>query len=63
MFGASSTQVLRNLASALITKPGDEIIVSLVDHESNIDPWTDIAERLDLKIKWWAPVNIKNAMC
>ncbi|KZZ99157.1 aminotransferase class-V [Moelleriella libera RCEF 2490] len=52
-FGASATQLLRNLAQALSFQPGDEVIVSAVDHEANISPWIQIAELRRLTIKWW----------
>ncbi|KAE9986841.1 hypothetical protein EG328_004560 [Venturia inaequalis] len=59
VIGPSTTQLLRNLASAIDWRPGDELILSKFDHETNIDPWTFIAERFGLKVKWWtcAPSN------
>ncbi|KAF5678704.1 selenocysteine lyase [Fusarium heterosporum] len=55
VYGASSTQLLRNLALSLTFAPDDEIIVSAMDHEANIAPWLDLAERQALNIKWWSP--------
>ncbi|KAF5017666.1 hypothetical protein F66182_10381 [Fusarium sp. NRRL 66182] len=55
VLGPSTTQLLRNLASSLRFKPGDEMIVSAVDHEANIAPWVDLAARLHLNLKWWKP--------
>lgn len=60
VFGASSTQILRNFALGLTFARGDEIIVSLLDHEANIAPWIDLAERQDLCIKWWKPEDREN---
>lgn len=54
-YGASTTQLFRNLAWTLNFRPGDEIIVSAIDHESNIAPWVDLAERQGLILKWWKP--------
>ena len=34
---------------------GDEIIVSKLDHEANIAPWTDLAKRQKLTLKDWIP--------
>jgi selenocysteine lyase/cysteine desulfurase len=34
---------------------GDELIVSAIDHEANIAPWVDLAERQKLVLKWWKP--------
>ncbi|PHH72078.1 hypothetical protein CDD80_4804 [Ophiocordyceps camponoti-rufipedis] len=55
VFGASATQLLRNLAATLNFNKGDEIIVSIIDHEANIAPWLDLARRQDLVIRWWRP--------
>lgn len=55
VYGASSTQLLRNLALGLTFAEGDEIIVSSLDHESNIAPWLDLAERQGLYVKFWNP--------
>lgn len=54
-YGASTTQLFRNLSWTLNFRPGDEIIVSAIDHESNIAPWVDLAERQGLTLKWWKP--------
>lgn len=55
VLGASTTQLFRNFASTLSFQPGDEIIVSAIDHEANIAPWVDLAKRQDLVLKWWKP--------
>jgi selenocysteine lyase/cysteine desulfurase len=55
VYGASSTQLLRNLALGLTFAEGDEIIVSTLDHEANIAPWIDLAERQGLTVKFWNP--------
>lgn len=57
VYGASTTQLMRNLSYALKFKPGDEIVVSQIDHEANIAPWVDLAERQDLVLKWWKPTD------
>lgn len=36
-------------------QPGDELVLSGIDHEANIAPWVDLAERQQLVIKWWTP--------
>ncbi|KAI1310382.1 aminotransferase class-V [Xylaria venustula] len=55
VFGASTTQLLRNVSFALDFSEGDEIIVSSIDHEANIGPWVDLASRQKLVLKWWTP--------
>jgi cysteine desulfurase family protein (TIGR01976 family) len=60
VFGPSTTQLLRNLSYALKFRPGDEIVVSRIDHEANIAPWVDLAERQNLVLKWWKPTSGPN---
>ncbi|KAJ5895741.1 uncharacterized protein N7473_005140 [Penicillium subrubescens] len=61
--GVSTTQLLHNLSTALQFQPGDELIVSKLNHEANSAPWVRIAERLGLTVKWWASSNPKNPTC
>jgi selenocysteine lyase/cysteine desulfurase len=42
-----------NLACSLQFNEGDEIILSKMEHETNIKPWIFMADRLKLTIKWW----------
>ncbi|KAK1482128.1 hypothetical protein CTAM01_13691 [Colletotrichum tamarilloi] len=56
----STTQAFRNLAAALKLKAGDEVILSEVDHESNIDPWLHYATLAGATVKWWAPSDHSN---
>ncbi|KAM4059808.1 aminotransferase class-V domain-containing protein [Hirsutella rhossiliensis] len=55
VFGPSATQLLRNLSQALDFRPGDELVVSAIDHEANVAPWLDLARRQDLVVRWWRP--------
>ncbi|KAK4197048.1 putative cysteine desulfurase [Triangularia verruculosa] len=55
VFGSSTTQLLHNLSHALFFSPGDEIVLSSLDHESNIAPWLRLAQRQNLTVKWWHP--------
>lgn len=47
VFGPSTTVLMRFLATAMASqfKPGDEIILTEFDHESNIGPWLTLTER------------------
>ena len=47
MFGHSTTVLVRFLATAMASQlqPGDEIVVTDFDHESNIGPWLTLKER------------------
>ncbi|KAF2807297.1 PLP-dependent transferase [Mytilinidion resinicola] len=60
VLGASTTQLFRNLSFSLNFEAGDEIILSKVDHESDIDPWLDMAKRCNMTIKWWSPASSVN---
>jgi selenocysteine lyase/cysteine desulfurase len=60
VLGPSTTQLFRNLSFAMKWQPGDEIIVSKLDHEANVASWVDIAARLNLTLKWWAPAPSTN---
>ncbi|KAF9870011.1 aminotransferase class-v [Colletotrichum karsti] len=60
VFGASTTQLCRNLSHTLSFDKADEIIVSAVDHEANIASWVDLASRQDLVLKWWKPDSATN---
>jgi len=53
VLGASTTQLFMNLAGALHFDEGDEIILSKMEHETNVKPWLFMAERLKLTVKWW----------
>ncbi|KAL4890703.1 pyridoxal phosphate-dependent transferase [Aspergillus ambiguus] len=61
--GPSTTQLLHNLSTALRFQPGDEIIVSKLNHEANSAPWVRIAERLGLAVKWWSATDPQNPVC
>ncbi len=53
-FAASTTVALQNLARSMQSQiePGDEIIVTVSDHESNIGPWVGL-EDAGATIKTW----------
>lgn len=54
VFGPSTTVLLQNLARAMRSqlKAGDEIIVTVADHESNIGPW-DALREFGIVIRTW----------
>ncbi|MCJ1390083.1 hypothetical protein MMC18_002941 [Xylographa bjoerkii] len=60
VLGSSTTQLMRNLSSALSFPPGSELILSLLDHEANIAPWVQIATTRNLTIKWWGSTDKEN---
>jgi cysteine desulfurase family protein (TIGR01976 family) len=56
-FGPNMTtltfHISRSIGAAL--KPGDEIIVSGLDHQANVDPWLAMAADRGLVVKTWEP--------
>jgi cysteine desulfurase family protein (TIGR01976 family) len=53
VFGANMTTHTFNLSRAIarILQPGDEIVVTRLDHDANISPWLALAEQ-GVKVKW-----------
>lgn len=54
VLGPSTSQLIANLASAVAVRlqPGDEVIVSVANHEANAGPWMRLAER-GVIVKLW----------
>ncbi len=54
VFAPSTTIALQNLARGMTSQfsAGDEIVVTVSDHESNIGPWVDL-EKAGVRIKFW----------
>lgn len=54
VFGRSATSLTYDLSRALARtwKPGDEVIVTRLDHDSNIRPWVQAAEAVGAVVKW-----------
>jgi cysteine desulfurase family protein (TIGR01976 family) len=53
VFGANMTTLTFHLARALGRQlhPGDEIVVTELDHHANIDPWADLARERGLRLR------------
>jgi cysteine desulfurase family protein (TIGR01976 family) len=62
IYGRSWTQLTYDFSRTLAKSwgVGDEIIVSQLDHDSNIRPWVQAAERSGATVKW-AKVNTQTA--
>lgn len=54
VFGRSATQLTYDFARTLAKDwaPGDEIVVTRLDHDANIRPWTQAAERAGAVVRW-----------
>jgi cysteine desulfurase family protein (TIGR01976 family) len=55
--GPSMTALTYRVSSALAKgwAPGDEVVVSRLDHDANIRPWVQAAERAGAVIRWAEP--------
>ena len=53
-FGANSTTLAFAVARALGRdwKPGDEIVVTELDHRGNVDPWITLAQDKGVTVRW-----------
>ncbi|MEH6773401.1 MAG: cysteine desulfurase-like protein [Cereibacter changlensis] len=62
VFGPSTTVLIQNLARAMRSQfsEGDEVIVTVADHESNIGPWMSLRE-FGVTVKIW-PINRETLM-
>lgn len=54
VFGRSMTQLTMDLARTLSADwaPGDEVVVSRLDHDANIRPWVLAAQRVGAVVRW-----------
>jgi cysteine desulfurase family protein (TIGR01976 family) len=56
VFGRSATQLTFDLARTLAAAwgPGDEVVVSRLDHDANVRPWVLAAEAVGATVRWAA---------
>ncbi|MGP3770886.1 cysteine desulfurase-like protein [Streptomyces sp. SDT5-1] len=54
VFGRSATQLVYDLSRTLAKtwRPGDEVVVTRLDHDSNIRPWIQAAEAAGATVRW-----------
>jgi cysteine desulfurase family protein (TIGR01976 family) len=54
VLGPSMTALTYRFAAALAAgwRPGDEIVVSRLDHDANVRPWVQAAERTGAVVRW-----------
>jgi cysteine desulfurase family protein (TIGR01976 family) len=54
VFGRSATQLTFDLARTLATGwgPGDEVVVTRLDHDANVRPWVLVAGRAGVEVSW-----------
>jgi cysteine desulfurase family protein (TIGR01976 family) len=56
-FGPSATEWAYRISGTLSRqwRPGDEVVVSRLDHDSNIRPWIQAAQRAGAVVRWAEP--------
>jgi len=54
VFGRSATSLTYDLARAMAKGwgPGDEVVVTRLDHDANIRPWVQVAEAAGARVRW-----------
>ena len=54
VYGRSATSLTYDLGRALAKQwgPGDEVVVTRLDHDSNIRPWVQLAEAAGATVRW-----------
>ncbi|MET7637189.1 cysteine desulfurase-like protein [Streptomyces sp. NPDC005438] len=54
VFGRSATQLTYDFSHHLSRDwgPGDEVVVTRLDHDANVRPWTQAAERAGATVRW-----------
>jgi cysteine desulfurase/selenocysteine lyase len=52
VFTKGGTQAINIVAAGLDVQPGDEIVLSVMEHHSNIVPWHFLRERKGAVLKW-----------
>jgi cysteine desulfurase family protein (TIGR01976 family) len=54
VFGQNMTTLTLHISRSIgrLLKPGDEIILSRMDHDANVSPWLLLARDLGLEVRW-----------
>lgn len=57
ILGANMTTLTFHLSRSIAAglEPGDEIVVTGLDHAANVDPWLAVAADRGLVVRWWEP--------
>ncbi|HEX5589408.1 MAG TPA: cysteine desulfurase-like protein [Candidatus Limnocylindrales bacterium] len=57
ILGANMTTLTFHLSRSIAAglEPGDEIVVTGLDHAANVDPWLAAAADRGLVVRWWEP--------
>ncbi|HYJ70826.1 MAG TPA: cysteine desulfurase-like protein [Nocardioidaceae bacterium] len=54
VYGRSATQLTYDLSRAIAKtwRPGDEVVVSRLDHDANVSPWLQAAAAVGIEVRW-----------
>ena len=54
IFGQNMTTITLHLSRSIgrLLRPGDEIVLSQMDHDANVWPWVLLARDLELEVRW-----------
>jgi len=54
IFGQNMTSITFHVSRSIgkLLQPGDEIILSRMDHDANVEPWKLMARDFNLKVRW-----------
>ncbi|MBJ88756.1 MAG: cysteine desulfurase-like protein [Woeseia sp.] len=54
VFGQNMTTLTMHLSRSIgrLLEPGDEIVLSRMDHDANVAPWLLLARDMELKVRW-----------
>ncbi|MBM7845180.1 aminotransferase class V-fold PLP-dependent enzyme [Herpetosiphon giganteus] len=50
---SNATAAINLVALSLDFQPDDEIIISTLEHSSNVFPWMRLATKVGVKLRWW----------
>jgi len=58
VLGPSTTALIYRFAEALAKTwtPGDEIVLTRLDHDANVRPWVQAARRAEVRVRWVDPL-------
>lgn len=49
----NATYAINQVALSLDFQPGEEVIISTLEHSSNVLPWLRLAEKVGITVRWW----------
>lgn len=53
VFTTNATMAINTVALSLDFEPGDEVILTTLEHTSNMAPWARLAAKVGIKVRWY----------